>query len=126
MREFWFVESAQSPIRSHFMNSKKIYGILIACVAFATFSHAASAQQDTAGQDIKRDAKATGHGIGNGARDIGHATKHVATSIGHGGKEAGLGIGHGAKKAGLGIGHGAREGWDATKHGVKQVFHKDD
>ncbi|MEO8999804.1 MAG: hypothetical protein ABI227_00010 [Rhodanobacter sp.] len=108
------------------MNSNKICGILIACATLAAFSHAASAQQGSAGQDIKRDAKATGHGIGNGARDIGHATKHVATSIGHGAKEAGLGIGHGAKKAGLGIGHGAREGWDATKQGVKHVFHKGD
>jgi hypothetical protein len=97
------------------MNSKKICGILVACAAFATFNHAANAQQRTAGQDIKHDAKATGKGIGNGARDIGHATKHVAKSVGHG-----------AKDAGLGIGHGAREGWNATRHAVKHVFHKGD
>ena len=97
------------------MNSKKICGILVACAVFATFSHAVNAQQGTAGQDIKHDARATGKGIGNGARDIGHATKHVTTSVGHG-----------AKEAGIGIGHGARDGWNATRHAVKHVFHKGD
>ncbi|MHB1271473.1 MAG: hypothetical protein ACYCZD_01675 [Rhodanobacter sp.] len=97
------------------MNNKKICGILIACAAFATFNHAASAQQDSARQDIKRDAKATGKDIGHGARDVGHATKHVAIKIGHG-----------AKEAGHGIAHGAREGWDATKHALKHVFQHDD
>ena len=106
------------------MNSKKICSIVIACAIFAGFTVTAYAEQDSAAQNIKHDAKATGHGIADGARDVGHATRHVSRKIGHGAKDAGVGIGHGAKKAGLGIGHGAREGWDASKKAVKQVFHK--
>jgi hypothetical protein len=96
------------------MNSKKICGILVVCSTFAAFNLAAHAEQDSVGQNIKQDAKATGNDIANGARDVGHATQHVTTKIGHGAKEAGVGIGQGAKKAGLGIGHGARDGWNAT------------
>ena len=106
------------------MSNQKTYGILITCAILAGFTVTAYAGQDSAKQDIKHDAKATGHGMANGARDVGHATRHVARKIGHGAKDAGLGIGHGAKKAGVGIGHGAREGWDASKKAVKQVFHK--
>lgn len=97
------------------MNSKVVCGILIACAAFATVNPPASAQQASAGQNIKQDAKAAGKGIGHGARDIGHATRDVAKSVGKG-----------AKEAGLGIGHGARDGWHATTHAAKHVFHKDD
>ena len=106
------------------MNNRKTCGMLMACAIFAGLTVAAYAGQDSAGQDIKHDAKAAGHGIANGARDVGHATRHVARKIGHGAKDAGVGIGHGAEKAGLGIGHGAREGWDASKQAVKQVFDK--
>ena len=106
------------------MNSKNICGILIVCATFSAFNFAAHAGQDSVGQDLKHDAKATGHGVANGARDVGHATRHVARKVGHGAKDAGVGIGHGAKKAGLGIGHGAREAWDASQKAVKQVFHK--
>ena len=106
------------------MSNKTICGILIACAIFAGLAVTAYAGQDSGGQDIKHDAKATGHGIANGARDVGHTTRHVAKKIGHGAKDAGVGIGHGAKKAGLGIGHGAREGWDASKQAVKHVFDK--
>lgn len=97
------------------MNSNVVCGILIACAAFATVNPAASAQQQSAGQNIKHDAKATGKGMGNGARDMGHATRDIAKSVGHG-----------AKEAGLGIGHGARDGWHATTQAAKHLFHKDD
>ena len=107
------------------MSNQKICGILIACAILAGFTVTAYAGQDSTRQDIKHDAKATGHGIANGAREVAHATRHVARKIGHSAKGAGVGIGHGAKEAGLGIGHGAREGWDASKKAVKQVFHKD-
>ena len=105
------------------MSNRKICGILITCAIFAGFTISAYAGQNIK-QDIKHDAKVTGHDVANGARDVGHATRHVARKIGHGAKDAGVGIGHGAKKAGVGIGHGAREGWDASKSAVKQVFHK--
>jgi hypothetical protein len=105
------------------MNGKTIGTLLLACAGLAAFGVAARSPQDGgAGQSIKQDAKAVGHGVADGARDIGHATRHVAKKVGHGAKEAGVGIGHGAKKAGIAVGHGAREGWNATKHAVKQVF----
>ena len=107
------------------MSNRKICGILITGAILAGFTVIAYAEQDSASQAIKHDAKATGHGVANGARDVRHASRHVAKKIGHGAKDAGVGIGHGAKKAGVGIGHGAREGWDASKNAVKQVFHKD-
>ena len=106
------------------MSNQRICGILITCAIFAGFTVTAYAGQDSTKQDIKHDAKATGHSIANGARDLGHATRHVAKKIGHGARDAGVGIGHGAKKAGREIGHGAREGWDTSKSAVKQVFHK--
>ncbi|MEO8778931.1 MAG: hypothetical protein ABI389_09700 [Rhodanobacter sp.] len=106
------------------MNSKRICAILIFCASFSAFNFVAHAAPDSVGQDIKQDAKTTGHGVANGAREVGHATSHVARKVGHGAKDAGVGIGHGAKEAGLGIGHGAREGWDASRQAVKQVFHK--
>lgn len=95
------------------MKRRKIFGILVACVVLAAFAGTASAQQNSASQDIKHDAKAAGKDIGHGARAIGHETKHVAKNIGHGAKEAG----HGMAK-------GARTGWDATKQAFKDTFDK--
>ena len=97
------------------MKRGAIFGMLLACATLAAFAGPASAQQGSAKQDIKRDAKAAGKDIGHGAVAVGHATKHVAIKIGHG-----------AKAAGHGIADGAREGWDATKHAVKHVFQHDD
>ena len=97
------------------MKRGAIFAMLFASAALATFAGPASAQQGSAKQEIKHDAKAAGKDIGHGAVAVGHATKHVAIKIGHG-----------AKEAGHGIAQGAREGWDATKHAVKHVFHKDE
>ena len=97
------------------MKRVAIFGMLLACAMLAVFAGTASAQQGSAKQQIKHDAKAAGKDIGHGAVAVGHATRHVAIKIGHG-----------AKEAGHGIAQGAREGWDATKHAVKHVFHKDE
>ena len=127
---------------------KKTYQLTLAAIMLAAFSHMASADTSTVGQDVKSDAqtaghdiangtkevghgiangaKAVGHGVAHGAKSVGHATKKAAVTVGHGAKEVGHDIGHGAKEVGHGVATTTRKGWDATKDTVKGVFHKDD